>query len=62
MTVTVLWEDIELRVAAGDRFAGLFATRLPPVGPLMLSAHLAVPGGIDTLGTALPAGAAATPR
>jgi len=66
MTVPDLWEDIELRVAAGDRFAGLFATRLPADGPLMLSAHLAVPGGIDTLGTALPAGAvgypALTPR
>jgi formate hydrogenlyase subunit 5 len=66
MTVPDLWEDIELRVAAGDRFAGLFATRLPADGPLMLSAHLAVPGGIDTLGTALPPGAtgypALTPR
>jgi hydrogenase-4 component B len=61
MTIAVLWKDIESRVAAGDRFAGLFATRLPVGGPLMLSAHLAVPGGIDTLGTTLPAGPAGYP-
>ena len=61
MTVTVLWEDIELRVAAGERFAGLFATRLPADGPLTLSVHLAVPGGIDTLRTALLAGASGYP-
>jgi formate hydrogenlyase subunit 5 len=66
MTVAVLWKEIESRVAAGHRFAGLFATRLPGEGPLMLSAHLAVPGGIDTLSTTLPPGAvgypALTPR
>ena len=61
MTVAVLWKDIEARVAAGDRFAGLFATRPPADGALMLSAHLAVPGRIDTLGTALPAGATGYP-
>ena len=29
MTVTVLWKEIEGRVAAGNRFAGLFATLIP---------------------------------
>ena len=61
MTVAVLWPDIESRVAAGDRFAGLFATRTSGGGPLVLSAHLAVPGGIDTLQAVLPAGAAGYP-
>jgi len=60
MTAEVLWKDIESRVAAGDRFAGLFATRRPD-GALMLSAHLAVPGGIDTLGTTLPVAASGYP-
>ncbi len=36
MTVTVLWKEIEGRVAAGNRFAGLFATRSP-------AAHLYCP-------------------
>jgi len=55
---TVLWKEIESRVAAGDRFADLFASQPDGAGgPLVLSAHLAVPGGIDTLEAALPAGA-----
>jgi len=57
---TVLWKEIESRVAAGDRFAGLFATRSAD-GSLTLSAHVAVPGGIDTLETALPPGAVSYP-
>jgi formate hydrogenlyase subunit 5 len=61
MTVAVLWKDIEERVAAGDRFAGLFATRSAGDGQLVLSAQLAVPGGIDTLDAALPAGATGYP-
>jgi formate hydrogenlyase subunit 5 len=61
MTVTVLWKDIESRVAAGDRFAGLFASYPGDGGPLVLSAHLAVPGRIDTLEAALPAGAVSYP-
>ena len=60
MTVTVLWKEIEGRVAAGDRFAGLFATRSPG-GALVLSAHVTSPGGIDTLEAALPAGAGSYP-
>ena len=61
MTVAVLWKDIGERVAAGDRFAGLFATRSVGDGRLVLSAQLAVPGGIDTLDAALPAGATGYP-
>ncbi|HJY60524.1 MAG TPA: NADH-quinone oxidoreductase subunit C, partial [Streptosporangiaceae bacterium] len=60
MTVTVLWKEIKGRVAAGDRFAGLFATRSPG-GALVLSAHVTSPGGIDTLEAALPAGAGSYP-
>jgi formate hydrogenlyase subunit 5 len=66
MTVAVLWKEVEARVTAGDRFAGLFATRAGGDGPLVLSAQLAVPGGIDTLEAALPPDAtgypALTPR
>jgi formate hydrogenlyase subunit 5 len=63
-----LWEKLEARIAAGDRFAGLFAAvRLwPPAGPgrlptLILSAQLAVDSGIDTLDVALPPDAASYP-
>jgi formate hydrogenlyase subunit 5 len=66
MTVAVLWKEVEARLTAGDRFAGLFATRAGGDGPLVLSAQLAVPGGIDTLEAALPPDAtgypALTPR
>jgi Ni,Fe-hydrogenase III large subunit len=62
------WEKLDARVAAGDRFAGLTAAvrRWPPAGPgarpvLVLSAHLAVADGLDTLDVALPAGAASYP-
>ena len=59
------WEKLASRVAAGDRFAGLFATARPartasPGAPpaLVLSAHVAAGGGIDTIETPLPPGAA----
>jgi formate hydrogenlyase subunit 5 len=60
VTVAVVWKEIESRVAAGERFAGLFATRAAD-GQLVLSAHVAVPGGIDTLEAVLPPGAAGYP-
>ncbi|MDQ2813717.1 MAG: NADH-quinone oxidoreductase subunit C [Actinomycetota bacterium] len=64
--VTALWDDVEARVGAGDRFAGLFATRPAGAGPLTLSVHVATAGGIDTLEVMLPPGAdsypALTPR
>jgi formate hydrogenlyase subunit 5 len=56
-----LWEELATRVAAGDRFAGLFATQAQPPGPLTLSAHVATAGGIDTLEVRLPPGAAGYP-
>jgi len=64
--VKALWDDVETRVDAGDRFAGLFATRPAEPGPLTLSVHVATAGGIDTLEALLPPGAdsypALTPR
>ena len=71
--VLTLWSELESRVGAGDRFAGLFAARPAAAdGPLTLSAHVAVKGegeaggGIDTLEAPLPPGAtgypALTPR
>ena len=69
--VTALWQELVSRVDAGDRFAGLSATRTEG-GALILSAHVAVKeegeagGGIDTLEAPLPPGAvgypALTPR
>ena len=65
-TVTALWKELQSRVGAGDRFAGLFATK-PEGGGLVLSAHVAVKGegeaggGIDTLEAPLPPGAASYP-
>ena len=64
--VTALWQELVSRVAAGDRFAGLSATRTEG-GTLILSAHVAVKGegeaggGIDTLEAPLPACAASYP-
>ena len=64
--VTALWKELQSRVGAGDRFAGLFATK-PEGGALVLSAHVAVKGegeaggGIDTLEAPLPPGAASYP-
>ena len=60
--VDALWKDLEARVAAGDRFAGLFATRIADHAPVTLSAHVAVKGegeaggGVDTLEVTLPPG------
>jgi Ni,Fe-hydrogenase III large subunit len=54
------WDKIESRIAGGDRFAGLFATRRDD-GSLVLSAHVTAPDGIDTLEETLPAGAASYP-
>jgi formate hydrogenlyase subunit 5 len=63
-TVTALWDAIVARIAHGERFAGLFAARRGAV--VTLTAHIAVPGGIETLEAALPPGAdsypALTPR
>jgi len=58
-SVAALWEALETRVAHGGRFAGLFAAR--ENGAVTLSAHVAVPTGIDTLEAALPSGAAGYP-
>ncbi len=64
--VTALWKELQSRVDAGDRFAGLFATK-PEGGALVLSAHVAVKGegeaggGIDTLEAPLPPRAASYP-
>jgi formate hydrogenlyase subunit 5 len=55
-----LWDELTARVGAGDRFAGLFCTR-PGRGPLVLSAHVATTGGIDTLDAPLPPGAVSYP-
>ncbi len=60
-SVTELWDELESRVDAGDRFAGLFATEPAGAGPLTLSAHVAAPGGIDTLDAPLPPGAVSYP-
>ena len=70
--VLALWQELESRVAAGDRFAGLFAARGADHNLVTLSAHLAVKGegevggDIDTLQVTLPLGAtrypALTPR
>ncbi len=57
--IPALWDEVTTQVAAGRRFAGLFATARP--GCLLLSAHLAGPGGIETLEAPLPAAAASYP-
>ena len=54
------WEELAARVAAGDRFAGLSGYQ-PEGGPLVLSAHVATAGSIDTLEAPLPPGAASYP-
>jgi Ni,Fe-hydrogenase III large subunit len=59
-SAAALSEALQARVARGDRFAGLFAARRG--GGITLSAHVAVAGGgIDTLETRLPPGAASYP-
>jgi len=65
--VLALWKELESRVAAGDRFAGLFATRIADRDPVTLSAHVAVKGkgeaggDVDTLEVTLPPGATSYP-
>lgn len=69
MTVTAtspaalsLWQDVLDRVAEGDRFAGLLgATSGDNSNKTVLSAHLARPGGIDTVDVTLPPDAASYP-
>jgi formate hydrogenlyase subunit 5 len=62
--VGTLWDEVTRDVAAGHRFAGLMATQRPD--GVLLSVHLAEPGGIVTREAPLPAGApsypALTPR
>jgi formate hydrogenlyase subunit 5 len=63
-TVAALGDAIAARIATGERFAGLFAARQGAA--VTVTAHMAVPGGIDTLEAPLPPGAdsypALTPR
>jgi len=54
-----VWDELASEVAAGHRFAGLFATARP--GGVLLSAHLADNSGIRTLEAALPAAATSYP-
>jgi len=62
--VGALWDEVTGDVAGGHRFAGLMATQQP--GGILLSAHLAGPGGIVIREALLPPGAdsypALTPR
>jgi Ni,Fe-hydrogenase III large subunit len=57
--VAALREALTARLARGMRFAGVFAARRD--GGVTLSAHVAGPGGIDTLEAPLPPGAASYP-
>jgi formate hydrogenlyase subunit 5 len=57
--VLALWKELEARVAAGDRFAGLFATRSGDL--VTLSAHIATAANVDTLEVTLPPGTAGYP-
>jgi Ni,Fe-hydrogenase III large subunit len=58
-TVAALRKAVQARIAQGMRFAGVFAARRD--GVLTLSAHVAGPGGIDTLEAPLPPGAVSYP-
>jgi formate hydrogenlyase subunit 5 len=66
MTVTAsqstagLWTELRERLNAGQRFAGLLIMT-DSSKMRVLSAHVARPGGIDTLNTPLPPGATAYP-
>ncbi len=55
-----VWKELKTRTGAGERFAGLFATRAPN-GALVLSAHVATSGGLDTLEAPLPPGTTSYP-
>jgi len=62
--VAACWQQVQARIATSQRLAGLFtAGAIGPGrdGALTLSAHLARPGGIDTLQAALPPGATGYP-
>jgi formate hydrogenlyase subunit 5 len=58
-SVPALWDELTSEVAAGRRFADLFATARPD--GLLLTAHLAGPAGITTLEAVLALGAASYP-
>jgi formate hydrogenlyase subunit 5 len=58
-TAAALWDAIAARITRGGRFAGLSANR--GGGTVTLTAHVAVPGGIDTLEARLPPGAGSYP-
>ena len=58
-SVTALWDALESRIAGGGRFAGMFAARAD--NTVTLSAHIAMPGGIDTLQASLPPGTVSYP-
>src|ERR1700722_14755901 len=62
--MNAIWDKLLAQVAAGDRFAGLSATRTGDLATL--SAHVATAGDVDTLEVTLPLGAtgypALTPR
>jgi len=63
-SVAALWDTLAARITRGERFAGLSAAS--GAAGVTLTAHIAVPGGIDTLEAPLPPGAdsypALTPR
>jgi formate hydrogenlyase subunit 5 len=58
-SVPELWDELTSEVAAGRRFADLFATARP--GGLLLTAHLAGPAGITSREAMLPLNAASYP-
>jgi formate hydrogenlyase subunit 5 len=58
-SVAALWDALAARVGRGERFAGLSAAQRD--GTVTLTAHVASAGGIDTLETLLPPGAAGYP-
>jgi len=57
--VNALWDSVMRDVAAGRRFAGLMATQRPD--GVLLSAHIAEPGGIVIREAQLPPGATSYP-
>jgi formate hydrogenlyase subunit 5 len=58
-TIAALWEALVARVARGERFAGLSAARSGTA--VILTAHVARPGEVDTLEAELPPGADSYP-
>jgi formate hydrogenlyase subunit 5 len=57
--VTSLWNEVAREVAAGSRFAGLMGTQ--QADAVLLTVHLAGPGGIATREVVIPAGARSYP-